>query len=74
MDLAKPRTFLLVAQRKRVIKLDLSTPNVSTMSELPLLGINNVIAMDLDYTTDCVFWADIDKDEVSGGTFIKVQY
>lgn len=62
-DLAQPRTFMLVAQRKRIVKLDLARPN-STMEELPLIGINNVIAMDFDYDTDCVFWADIDKDKI----------
>ena len=34
----------------------------SFMEELPLIGISNVFAMDLDYETDCVFWADIEKD------------
>jgi len=63
VDLAQPKTFMLVAQRKRIIKLDLARPN-STMEELPLIGINNVIAMDFDYDTDCVFWADIDKDKI----------
>jgi len=63
VDLAQPRTFMLVAQRKKIIKLDLATPN-STMETLPLIGINNVIAMDFDYDTDCVFWADIDQDKI----------
>jgi len=63
VDLAQPRTFMLVAQRKRIVKLDLAKPN-STMEELPLIGIHNVIAMDFDSETDCVFWADIDKDRI----------
>lgn len=63
MDISQPRTFMLVAQRKRIVKLDLATPN-STLEELPLIGVNNVIAMDFDYDTDCVFWADIDKDKI----------
>eukprot|EP00092_Neocalanus_flemingeri_P022770 GFUD01024690.1.p1 GENE.GFUD01024690.1~~GFUD01024690.1.p1 ORF type:complete len:2176 (-),score=631.55 GFUD01024690.1:299-6826(-) len=63
VDLAQPRTFMLVAQRKRIVKIDLARPN-STMEELPLIGIHNVIAMDFDYDTDCVFWADIDKDRI----------
>ena len=46
------------------MKLDLSSPNNSDVIEMPQIGINNIIFMDLDYTTDCVFWADIEKDEV----------
>ena len=56
-------TIMLVAQRKRIVKLDLAKPN-RTMEELPLIGIHNVIAMDFDSETDCVFWADIDKDRI----------
>ena len=32
------------------------------LEELPLIGISNEFAMDPDYDTDCVFWADIEKD------------
>ena len=62
-SLAQPATFMLIAQRKRIVKLDLRRPN-SSLETLPLIGINNVIAMDLDYQTDCVFWADIDQDKI----------
>ena len=44
--------------------MDLSSPDSSDVIEIPLIGINNVIAMDLDFTTDSVFWADIEKDKV----------
>ena len=61
LDLNSPRTFMLISQRKKIVKLDLSDPDAK-LEELPLIGISNVIAMDLDYETDCVFWADIEKD------------
>ena len=62
----------MIAQRKRIVKLDLASLNITLekdqdldpMEELPLIGINNVIAMDFDYETDCVFWADIDTDRI----------
>ena len=63
LDLAEPRTFLLVAQRKRIVRLDLSAPN-SSIESLPLIGMRNVIAMDFDISTDCVFWGDIDQDKI----------
>ena len=34
------------------------------MEELPLIGIHNVIAMNFDSETDCVFRLDIDKDRI----------
>lgn len=43
--------------------MDLTQPN-STLESLPLIGITNVIAMDFDMETDCVFWADIDQDTI----------
>ena len=61
VDLNNPRTFMLISQRKKIVKMDLSNPDAE-LEELPLIGISNVIAMDLDYSTDCVFWADIEKD------------
>ena len=63
LHLNHPATFMLIAQRKKIMKLDLSNPD-QDLEELPLIGLSNVIAMDLDYETDCVFWADIDKDVI----------
>lgn len=63
LHLNHPATFMLIAQRKKILKLDLSNPK-QDLEELPLIGLSNVIAMDLDYETDCVFWADIDKDVI----------
>ena len=63
LHLNHPATFMLIAQRKKILKLDLSNPD-QELEELPLIGLSNVIAMDLDYETDCVFWADIDKDVI----------
>ena len=63
LDLTEPRPFMLVAQRKRIVRMDLTRPN-STMEVLPLIGVTNVIAMDFDLATDCVFWADIDQDKI----------
>ena len=53
--------------------MDLSSPDSSDMIELLLVGINNVMAMDQDYTTDFVLWADIDKDEVFLQKLLKLK-
>jgi len=62
-EIATQKTFMLVAQRQKIVKLDLTKPN-STVKTLPLLNVKNVIAMDFDYSTDCVFWADIELDKI----------
>ena len=61
---------MLIAQRQRIVKVDL-TDTAFTLNPLPLIKSGdmgrqaaNVIAMDLDYSTDCVFWADISLDKI----------
>ena len=61
---------MLIAQRQRIVKVDL-TDTAFTLNPLPLINSGdmgrqaaNVIAMDLDYSTDCVFWADISLDKI----------
>ena len=61
MDLNNLRTFMLISQRKKIVKMDLSNPDAE-LEKLPLIGNSHVIAMDQYYETDCVFWADIEKD------------
>ena len=63
VDLNTPRTFMLISQRKTIVKMNLGNPD-QDLETLPLIGISNVIAMDLDYENDCVFWADIDQDVI----------
>ena len=52
---------MLISQQKKIVKIDLSNPDAE-LEKLPLIGNSNVIAMDQYYETDCVFWADIEKD------------
>jgi len=68
-------TFMLVAQRKKVIKLDMGKENAE-VETLPLVGLQNVIAMDFDYEEECVFWADLVLDTVNKqclGNFSQVE-
>ena len=52
---------MLISTRKNILKLDLSNPEAE-LETLPIADIQNVIATDLDYESDCLFWADIEKD------------
>jgi len=63
VDLNNPKTFMLIAQRQKIVKLDLGNPDAE-LEKLPLIGIKNVVAMDLDYETDCLFWADLEQDMI----------
>ncbi|KRT81787.1 Fibronectin domain-containing protein [Oryctes borbonicus] len=55
------QTFLLVAQRDRIIRLD---PFKRETKTLPINDFKNVIAIDFDMKNNCVFWADIIKDHI----------
>ncbi|XP_049769267.1 sortilin-related receptor-like [Schistocerca cancellata] len=55
------REFLIVAQRERIARYDLSE---DTWEELPVRGLQNVIAIDFDLHNNCVYWADIANDTI----------
>ncbi|XP_022913328.2 sortilin-related receptor-like isoform X1 [Onthophagus taurus] len=54
-------TFLLIAQRDRIIRLN---PVTRQKEDLPVADFRNVIAIDFDMKNNCVFWADIIKDHI----------
>ena len=54
---------MLVAQRKKIVKVPLKEEGGPT--DLPLVGVRNVIAMDMDYAAECVFWADMETDTIN---------
>nr|CAI5865438.1 unnamed protein product [Callosobruchus analis] len=58
--------FLLFAQRERISRYNLITKK---MEELPVSNLKNVIAIDFDLATNCVFWADIALDTISRQCF-----
>ncbi|XP_067011986.2 sortilin-related receptor isoform X2 [Anabrus simplex] len=53
--------FLLVAQRDRIVRVDLST---LVMETLPIMGLHNAIAVEFDMNTNCVYWADVVTDTI----------
>lgn len=55
------QTFLLVAQRDKIIRLD---PFTRETKILAITDFKNVIAIDFDMKNNCVFWADIIKDHI----------
>ncbi|KAK9731833.1 Fibronectin type III domain [Popillia japonica] len=60
------QTFILVAQRDKIIRLDPSTKEIKT---LPIADFKNVIAIDFDMKNNCVYWADIIKDHIGRQCF-----
>lgn len=68
---AATREFLVMAQREKIIRIDLSSPiNKNTtrsnnrLEVFPVDGLKNVIAIEYDMKNDCVFWADIVNDTI----------
>lgn len=56
------KEFLLVAQRSKIVRIDLM--NVSHVDTLPLPQLKNVIAMDFDMEDNCVIYGDIELDKI----------
>uniref|UniRef100_A0A1B0DIT9 Sortilin n=2 Tax=Phlebotomus papatasi TaxID=29031 RepID=A0A1B0DIT9_PHLPP len=54
-------SFLIVAQRDHISRIDLST---GKKEQLPVTELRNVIAIDFDLKNNCVFWADILTDTI----------
>lgn len=66
---APTREFLVMAQREKIIRIDLSAPTNGTISRtgievFPVDGLKNVIAIEYDMKNDCVYWADIVNDTI----------
>nr|CAD7598454.1 unnamed protein product [Timema genevievae] len=57
------KEFLIVAQRQRIIRVDLEDPKLEI---LPISqNLQNVIAIEFDMRNNCVYWADIVNDTIS---------
>lgn len=53
--------FLVVAQRDKISRIYLPSGRKEV---LPVVGLKNVIAIEFDMKNNCVFWADIQTDEI----------
>lgn len=58
--------FLLVAQRERISRIDLTTQRLEV---LPIHGLKNVIAIEYDVGNNCLYWADIVNDTIGRQCF-----
>ncbi|KAJ8960391.1 hypothetical protein NQ314_006081 [Rhamnusium bicolor] len=58
--------FILFAQRERISRFNLIT---NKLEELPVKNLKNVIAIDFDMSTNCVYWADIALDTIGRQCF-----
>lgn len=63
--------FMLLARRKSVVRLDLADIEVdsvqtanSRLFNLPLIGVENVVALEFDMENNCLFWSDIASNSV----------
>ncbi|XP_039293247.1 sortilin-related receptor-like [Nilaparvata lugens] len=55
------KDFLLVAQKTRIVRYDLSNLRAEP---LPLPRMKNVVAIEFDVENDCVYWADISNSSI----------
>ncbi|KAK2708068.1 hypothetical protein QYM36_015679, partial [Artemia franciscana] len=56
------RDFLLVAQRQKVLRIDLN--NMLNIDTLPLSPVKNVFTFEFDIRQNCVYWGDSDEDKI----------
>ena len=54
--------FILVAQRQKILRIDLR--NTGKLDELPLPALQNVFALEFDTRSNCVYWADSLQDKI----------
>lgn len=59
---AEEKDFMLVAQRQKVLRVDLRDP--TTLEALPLPALQNVFAVEFDMKANCVIWADSLQDKI----------
>lgn len=55
--------MLLLAQKDKIMTFSLKDPSRS--EQLPITGLQNVIAVEYDMSNDCVFYADIVTDVIA---------
>lgn len=60
--LKKEKEFMLVAERSKIVRINLR--DLEDVETLPLTQIQNVIALEYDLDSDCVFYGDIEMDKI----------
>ncbi|XP_075460478.1 sortilin-related receptor isoform X2 [Ascaphus truei] len=56
---AEENEFILYAMRNAIYRYDLSS---GINEELPLKGLRGAVALDFDYQSNCLYWADVTLD------------
>jgi sortilin-related receptor len=59
---AEESDFILVAQRQKILRIDLRNPTHA--DPLPLPSLQNVFAIEFDLKNNCVYWADSLQDKI----------
>ncbi|CAH0400220.1 unnamed protein product [Chilo suppressalis] len=57
----EPTEFLLVALREKIARIDL-TDNTTL---IPVTDQKNIVAIEFDMKSNCIYWADIEADKIS---------
>ena len=60
--MAEEREFLLVSQRKSIRRINLADTDETEV--LNLQNVNNVITLEFDLEDNCVFYGDIELDQI----------
>lgn len=55
--------MILLAQKDKIVTFSLKNP--PQLQQLPITGLQNVIAVEYDFANDCVFYADIVTDVIA---------
>jgi len=61
--MAEESDFILVAQRSKILRIDLR--DVWHQEALPIPSLQNVFAIEFDMVNNCVYWADSMDDKIS---------
>uniref|UniRef100_A0A8C4QCV4 VPS10 domain-containing protein n=1 Tax=Eptatretus burgeri TaxID=7764 RepID=A0A8C4QCV4_EPTBU len=55
------REFILFSRRSSIKRYDLATGHLET---LPLVNVHSISALDFNYRTNCLYWADLGHDSI----------
>ncbi|KAG6442485.1 hypothetical protein O3G_MSEX002361 [Manduca sexta] len=58
--MGEPTEFMLVALRDKIARIDLS----NNFTLYPVEGQKNIVAIEFDLKTNCIYWADIESDKI----------
>lgn len=67
---SKEQEFLLVSARQEILRYNLVDPGAG-LRPLPIPNLRMVIALDFDMKNNCIYWSDINEDNLGIKVSIK---